>query len=488
MLFPIDLPPGQYRNGTEYQAAGRWRDGNLVRWREGAMQPVGGWRVRGNGSVAEFPRGMHGWRDNDGNRWIAAGSHDKLNVMRIDGDIFDITPAGLQVGRVDASLNTGYGGGVYGSGTYGTPTEPSGILQGATTWRLDNWGENLIACSDEDGRIYEWALDTESDAVVLSNAPEDCTSAFVTEERFLFALGAGGNPRKVQWSDRENNNEWSPQATNEAGDIELQTNGRVMQGVRARGQSVILTDTDAHTATYLPGSVFVYGFERVGTSCGAISRHAAAVVDDGVFWMGRGAFFTYQGGNVGSVNCEVSDYVFRRLNTAQESKVFAVANPEFNEIWWFYPHGLECDEYVALNYREGFWMTGKLDRTTGISGGIFAQPIWANAGGVLYDHDIGINQGLAFAETGPIDVQNGDFTFSAMKLIPDELTQGDVRAVFKTRFYPNGDETQHGPYQMAAPTNVRFSGRQVRLRVETDKISDWRVGRMRLQINRRGRR
>ena len=116
----------------------------------------------------------------------------------------------------------------------------------------------------------------------------------VTEERFVFALGAGGNPRKVQWSDREANTVWTPSATNEAGDMELQTTGRIMCGTPMRGRTLILTDNDAHVATY-SGPPFVYGFERVGTACGISSRKALVSIDEGAFWMGHRGFFTFDG-------------------------------------------------------------------------------------------------------------------------------------------------------------------------------------------------
>ena len=490
MLVPIQLPPGQYRNGTDLQAANRWRDGNLVRWRDGAMQPIGGWRERGVAKLSDFPRSSLAWRDNSGNRWLAVGSFEKLEVFRANNDSFDITPSDLAVGEADGTQNTGYGGGFYGLGNYGVPTIPTTDFQEATTWALDNWGQNLIAVSSEDGRILEWDLDTSGDATTISNAPTNCDGVLVTEERFLFALGADGNPRKVQWSNREDNTDWTPTATNEAGDIELQTSGRIMCGTRVRGQALVLTNIDAHVATYLPGSLFVYGFERVGTSCGIISRQAIVTIDEGAFWMGRGGFFTYQGGSVQEIPCEVSDYVFRRINRAQESKIWAVENPEFNEIWWFYPRGFEVDEYVCYNYRDDFWTTGFISRTTGVPRGVYDNPVWVGSDGTVYDHEVGINHNGSspFCETGPISVQNGDFTFSAMQLIPDELTQGDVRAVFKTRYYPNAPESEHGPYHMGEPTSVRFTGRQFRLRVETDRLSDWRVGIMRLQVNKRGRR
>jgi len=63
-----------------------------------------------------------------------------------------------------------------------------------------------------------------------------------------------------------------------------------------------------------------------------------------------------------------------------------------------------------------------------------------------------------------------------------------VQVKFKTRYYPNGDETTHGAYSMANPTSVRFSGRQVAMRVEMATNDDWRVGTMRVDAVAGGRR
>ena len=102
-------------------------------------------------------------------------------------------------------------------------------------------------------------------------------------------LGAGGDPRKVQWCDKEANTTWTPAATNEAGDFTLQTSGQIMQGLKTRGQTTIITDTDAHSAKYI-GLPYVYSFSRVGTSCGAVSRMSAVDTDMGAFWMGQKGF------------------------------------------------------------------------------------------------------------------------------------------------------------------------------------------------------
>ena len=58
----------------------------------------------------------------------------------------------------------------------------------------------------------------------------------------------------------------------------------------------------------------------------------------------------------------------------------------------------------------------------------------------------------------------------------------------KTRFYPNGVERDYGPYTMSTPTSLRFTGRQMRMRVSAVELGDWRVGVNRLDVVAGGRR
>lgn len=487
-LIPLNIPPGVYRNGTDFQASNRWLDANLVRWVDGTMRPVGGW-VQRDTVGASAPRAAVSWRDLGGTRRYAAGFHNALKAVLASGTVIDITPGDLVAGDVNAEVNTGYGGSFYGLQRYGVVRADNGSYQEATTWALDNWGQNLLACSVADGRILEWDLNPANNAAPIAGAPINNFSMVVTAERFVFALGAGGNPRKVQWSDREDNTAWAPLVENEAGDFELQTNGQIMLGIKTRGQTLIITDHDAHAATY-QGPPFIYGFERVGSACGVLSRRAAAAVDEGVFWMGRRGFHLYAGGVVQDIPSDVADYVFSSINGAQVSKVYAVSNQQHNEVWWFYPSATsnENDRYVVLNYAEKHWSIGQIQRTAAIDSGVFRDPIWFDAGGLSYDHETGLAHGGAdvYAESGPISLANGDNVLVATMLIPDERTQGDVSATFRTRFHPNDVQRTYGPYSMANPTDVRFTGRQIRMRVDAEKMADWRVGVMRLEAKAGG--
>lgn len=327
----------------------------------------------------------------------------------------------------------------------------------------------------------------------IANAPLNNKGIVVTEERFIFALGAGGNSRKVAWCDKENNTVWTPAVTNEAGDQELATAGQIMAGIRTRGGTLIVTDTDAHLAQY-QGPPYVYGFSRVGTECGAIARLALVTTDIGAFWFGLESFHFFDGNSVQTLPCDVHDYVFADFNSTQQSKIWGMVNGANSEVWWFYcsANSQECDRYVAYDFVDRHWLIGNLARTSGVSRGVFKYPMMAEhtTKSNIYNHEVGFNYDNEpiFCETGAIVVGNGDEILKVTSVIPDEKTQGDVDLTFKAKLLPNDTERSYGPFNPANPTAVRFTGRQIKMRVDGDRNVDWRVGIMRLDVKAGGTR
>lgn len=483
-LVPLKIPAGVYRNGTEYQSSGRWFDSNLVRWYQGTMRPVGGWQKRSENTVSGKARGLLTWRDNSNDRWIAIGTHTHLYIMGETGTVYDITPTGYTAGQAGGEAKLGYGYLGYGLYNYGVSRPDIGQVTQATTWSLDTWGQNLVACANTDGKIYEWSLNTASDAAAVTNAPTNCTAIVVTAERFIFALGAGGDKRLVKWCDQEDNTDWTASATNQAGEFNITSSGSLMCGKRVRGLTVLFTDIDVHTATYI-GAPYVYSFDRVGTGCGVISKQAVASTDNSCIWMSNSGFWMYDG-VVKPLVCDVGDFVLNDINHAQESKIYAVHNSSFGEIWWFYPSGssTEVDAYVSYNYREGHWAIGNMSRTAGTDRGVFTYPLMVSTDGYVYEHETGLvdyETDQPFAESGPVEIGSGEVLMDVNQVIPDENTLGDVQVRFSSRLYPTATERSFGPYSLANPTSVRINGRQVSVRIEGARNADWRVGTIRFE-------
>lgn len=492
MQFAVELPPGVVRKGTEYESRGRYFDANLWRWIAGTAGPIGGWLASSISAVSGAARAILPWSADDSSGWAAIGTHTNLYVMSRSGAVSDITPVGFTPGRTDAIVGGGYGMGPYGVGTYGTRRTMVTQVTPASVWSLDTWGEHLIGCMADDGKIYEWALDAAAPAVQVANSPA-ARAILATSDRILMALGAGGEPRRIAWSDRENNTVWTDTATNYAGSFNLQTAGRIIAGRQINGGSLIWTDLDLWLADF-KGQPLVYGFSKRGTGCGAVSMNCMAVTDAGVFWMGKNGFFAYDGFTQ-PLPCDVHDYVFSDINTTQASKVFALHNSAFGEVTWRYvsltSEQSEIDRYVTYNYRERHWTIGQLVRLCGADSGVFPYPMEVGSDGYVYDHEKGFDHDETdpYAKTGPFEIGEGERLMQVQRIVPDVSTLGAVSVSFETRDRPNtSPPVSFGPYSLTDKTDVRFTARLVEMKLTGEDGQDFRVGRFRLEGQQMGRR
>ena len=83
--------PGINKEGTDYTAEGGWFDANLVRFRKGLPEKIGGWEKYIQTSYEGTGRKLHGWVDLDGTKLLGLGTRFKLYIQ--EGTSYnDITP------------------------------------------------------------------------------------------------------------------------------------------------------------------------------------------------------------------------------------------------------------------------------------------------------------------------------------------------------------------------------------------------------------
>ena len=501
-LLPVTPPAGIVTNGTDYANKGRWVDGNLVRFENGYLKPIGGWTKLRTTALDGEPIGMYAYNDNAGNPVLAVGTREKVYVL-YNNTWTDITPAGFVNDAADDPL--GFGAYHFGVEDYGDARSQSGLRTNAGHFSFDNWGEHLIFCFSEDGKIYKWRPDSaggspDTIGTVVTNAPTGNQAIIVTNERHLVAIGSGGDPRKVAWSDREDNTVWTSKATNTAGDLQIPTNGRALSAVKYQNDVIIFSDTGIDRM-YYAGSPFVYSISKAGSNCKAVSQRSIVQTGNFLAWMGENSFFIYDGA-VREIRCDVHDYVYDNLNLIGKTASWGGHNSNFNEIWWGFTIGdyqFKPNKYVIWNYNDNNWSIGSLDRGCWVDQGSFDYPLAGDSNGFIYQHEstlLGNSPNLStdvpFCTSGPIELGNGDNYVQCNQIIPDEEanTLPGVTISFKGKFTPLGSETDFGSFTFESDgyTDARFTARQVQMTVTGSTTQDFQVGNIRLNIRQRGKR
>jgi len=90
-LQPFQFRPGINKESTSYSAEGGWFDGNLVRFRKGYAEKIGGWQKYILASYEGTGRKLHNWVNLAGTKLLGLGTALKLYIQ--EGSNFnDVTP------------------------------------------------------------------------------------------------------------------------------------------------------------------------------------------------------------------------------------------------------------------------------------------------------------------------------------------------------------------------------------------------------------
>jgi len=102
-LQQIDFQPGINKEATDYSAKGGWVDGNLIRFRKGRVEKVGGWLQLGSEYFKGIGRALHSWISLGGTRFLGIGSTFKYYIE--EGDSFnDVTPIRVTTAAGDVTF------------------------------------------------------------------------------------------------------------------------------------------------------------------------------------------------------------------------------------------------------------------------------------------------------------------------------------------------------------------------------------------------
>jgi len=437
----------------------------------------------------------------------------------------------ISVGDAISVPITGWGGGAWSSGVWGTGGTTASPMR---LWSQSNFGEDLIF-GPRGGGIYYWDVTSGTSARGVnistlggaSDTPTVQNFTLVSDiNRFVFAFGANTiststqDPMLIRWSDQEDAANWTPSATNQAGSLRLSRGTEIVTAQQSRQEVLVWTDSSVYSLQYLGGQA-VWGAQIVGDNISVASQNAVAYASGASFWMGRDKFYMYDG-RTQPLPCDLRRYVFNDFNEAQIDQVFAGTNEEFHEIWWFYcsADSTSVDRYVVYNYLDKVWYYGSLARTAWLDSGTRQYPLAATYTYNLVNHEEGVDDNEtatttaidAFITSAEFDLDDGHRFAFIWRVLPDMTFDGSTASspAATMTFYPlknsgsgytspasaggtsSGTITRTATVPVEAFTeqiNTRVRGRQLAVKVSSDAVGvQWQLGSPRLDMRPDGRR
>lgn len=469
----IRIPPGIFIGEGPASIPQRYSDGNLIRWQNGNLKPVGGWDRITPTPFSSIPRNFHVWLDENNERHSAYLCDAKV-YHEFDANYSDITPEGFQ--SAIAVTGMGYGSGRFGMLDYGKDDEDRGSGLGNADPRrrirfsLDNWGQELIFSSSADGRVWVWDPTVGGDPAVAAGAPNFVQCVICTEQHHLMTFGQGGFPNRIAWSGQGNRLDWDyTSVTGSAGFFDLEGGGYIMTAIKIPGAILIFTSTSVWIGRYI-GAPYYYGFTKIAEECVPISAHGIAVAGAKVFWMGRQAFWQYEGGVVSPLNCTLGIEPFEGMHKqAAGRKVTAGFNGAFSEVWFFYPKNsdqpvidVENSNYVIYSFAPGneWWSVGAIGRSFfGSSPLDDYLPVGGASDGNLFRHEVGYKAGSnprleqVWVAIGTISFDDGEFNYQVNQCQVNSAVSPDA-----TKFEFWGTYTRGGPRVLLNAVTPRPDG------------------------------
>lgn len=428
--------------------------------------------------------------------------------------VFPILP-----GPVIDQYGYGWSAGAWSRLGWGTGTLAPLIIN-QRDWWFDNF-DNDTVMNIRNGTPYYWAYDATytTRAITLSAAataagytggdvPATVMQLLVSQnDKHLIAFGAtpfgGGNfdPLLIRWASQDNPFQWTPSATNSAGDLRVSRGSRIVRGLPTRQEILVFTDTHLYSMQFT-GTTDVFSLQEMADNLSIMSARACTTANNVTYWMGFDKFYFYTG-RVENLPCTLREHVFGNFNYDQQNQVVCGTNEEWQEVWWFYPsaNAITNDSYVIYNYEEKAWYYGLLPRTAWLDSPL-RRYVQAVNGQYLYQQENGVDaDGVAmtsFITTSDFDIEDGENLVLIKRIIPDirfnksTVANPQVLLTVKPRNFPGSNYSGANEPSVTLSTTVpveqyteqvfiRARARQMGFKIQsTDLGVHWELGAPRI--------
>ena len=234
----------------------------------------------------------------------------------------------------------------------------TGGYGGNGVWRFEQFGRTVLA-SNGSQKIQYWTVGLSLGFDdVATTAPIAKDIAVVRDFVFAANLLNGDEPNTVQWSDINDETDWTSGATSQS-DFQIIPDGGNIQAITGGEFGMVFLEKAVVRASYI-GSPLFFQFDTISNGLGCLEGNSVVRYGNTSFFLSDDGWYATDGQTVTNIGLEKIDrYFFNHADLTKIDTISAAVDPVKNLVIWNYATVGGSRSLIMYNWQLQKWSRGE---------------------------------------------------------------------------------------------------------------------------------
>ena len=239
-----------------------------------------------------------------------------------------------------------------------TNVSKTGNYSGSDRWQFAQFGDTLLATNNQ-AKIQAWTVNSSSLFADVNASAPVCKYITVVRD-FVVAANISGTPNKVQWSDINDETDWTSGGASQS-DYQIISDGGDIQGITGGEFGLVLLERGLVRMSYI-GSPLFFQFDTISRGLGCTSGGSIAHYGATTYFLSDDGFYACDGTNIVGIGADKIDkYFFTHVDLNNINDMSTAIDAINNLVVWNYPNTDSGRSLLIYNFQTKKWASAETD-------------------------------------------------------------------------------------------------------------------------------
>lgn len=239
-----------------------------------------------------------------------------------------------------------------------TNVSKTGNYSGSDRWQFVQFGDTLLATNNQ-AKIQAWTVNSSSLFADVNASAPVCKYITVVRD-FVVAANISGTPNKVNWSDINDETDWTSGGASQS-DYQIISDGGDIQGITGGEFGLVLLERGLVRMSYI-GSPLFFQFDTISRGLGCTSGGSIAHYGATTYFLSDDGFYACDGTNIVGIGADKIDkYFFTHVDLNNINDMSTAIDAINNLVVWNYPNTDSGRSLLIYNFQTKKWASAETD-------------------------------------------------------------------------------------------------------------------------------